>query len=38
MITMEDLENGFKLFIENPEVKDRKENGGGGPYTKTLYL
>jgi hypothetical protein len=38
-ITMTDLENGFKLFIENPEVKDRKERGScGGSYMKTLYL
>lgn len=38
IITFADLENGFKLFIENPEVKARKENGIGGPYMKTLYL
>ena len=38
IITIDDLENGFKLFIENPEVKERKEHGGGGPYMKTLYL
>ena len=38
IITFADLENGFKLFIENPEVKDRKERGGGGSYMKTLYL
>jgi len=37
IITIDDLENGFKLFIENPEVKDRKERGAG-PYMKTLYL
>jgi hypothetical protein len=37
-ITFDDLENGFKLFIENPEVKERKERGSGGPYMKTLYL
>ena len=40
-ITMTDLENGFKLFIENPEVKERKERGSGGgsgSYMKTLYL
>jgi len=37
MITVDDLENGYKLFIENPEVKDRKERGFG-PYMKTLYL
>jgi hypothetical protein len=37
IITIDDLENGFKLFIENPEVKDRKERGVG-PYMKTLYL
>ena len=37
IITIDDLENGFKLFIENPEVKDRKERGSG-PYMKTLYL
>ena len=39
-ITMIDLENGFKLFIENPEVKERKErgSGGSGSYMKTLYL
>lgn len=37
IITLDDLENGFKLFIENPEVKDRKERGIG-PYMKTLYL
>ena len=39
-ITMTDLENGFKLFIENPEVKERKErgSGGSGSYMKTLYL
>jgi hypothetical protein len=37
-ITMTDLENGFKLFIENPEVNDRKERGSGGSYMKTLYL
>jgi hypothetical protein len=37
IITFDDLENGFKLFIENPEVKDRKERGTG-PYMKTLYL
>jgi hypothetical protein len=35
---MDDLENGFKLFTENPEVKDRKERGCGGPFMKTLYL
>jgi hypothetical protein len=38
IITFADLENGFKLFIENPEVNERKERGGGGPYMKTLYL
>jgi SpoVK/Ycf46/Vps4 family AAA+-type ATPase len=37
-ITMTDLENGFKLFIENPEVNERKERGSGGSYMKTLYL
>jgi len=37
IITLDDLENGYKLFIENPEVKDRKERGIG-PYIKTLYL
>ena len=37
IVTFADLENGFKLFIENPEVKDRKERGSG-PYMKTLYL
>ena len=37
IITIDDLENGFKLFIDNPEVKDRKERGIG-PYMKTLYL
>ena len=37
IVTFPDLENGFKLFIENPEVKDRKERGSG-PYMKTLYL
>jgi hypothetical protein len=37
-ITMTDLENGFKLFIENPEVNDRKERRSGGSYMKTLYL
>ena len=36
-ITMTDLENGFKLFIENPEVKERKDRGVGS-YMKTLYL
>ena len=36
-ITMIDLENGFKLFIENPEVKERKDRGSGA-YMKTLYL
>jgi len=36
-ITMTDLENGFKLFIENPEVKERANNHGGS-YMKTLYL
>lgn len=38
IITFADLENGFKLFIENPEVSERKERGGGGHYMKTLYL
>jgi hypothetical protein len=38
IITFADLENGFKLFIENPEVNERKEKNGGGPYMKTLYL
>ena len=38
IITFADLENGFKLFIENPEVNERKERGCGGPYMKTLYL
>jgi hypothetical protein len=38
IITFADLENGFKLFIENPEVKARNEGGCGGPYMKTLYL
>ena len=37
IITVDDLENGFKLFIENPEVKERKDRGSG-PYMKTLYL
>jgi hypothetical protein len=37
-VTFADLENGFKLFIENPEVSERKEKSGGGPYMKTLYL
>lgn len=36
IITFTDLENGFKLFTENPEVKER--GNGGGPYMKTLYL
>jgi hypothetical protein len=38
IITFADLENGFKLFIENPEVNERKEKSGGGAYMKTLYL
>jgi len=38
IVTFADLENGFKLFIENPEVSERKEKCGGGPYMKTLYL
>jgi hypothetical protein len=38
IITFADLENGFKLFTENPEVNERKERGIGGPYMKTLYL
>lgn len=38
IITFADLENGFKLFIENPEVNERKERNGGGPFMKTLYL
>ena len=38
IITFADLENGFKLFIENPEVNERKERGSGGSYMKTLYL
>jgi hypothetical protein len=37
IVTLADLDNGFKLFIENPEVKDRKERGCG-PFMKTLYL
>ena len=37
IVTLADLESGFKLFIENPEVKERKERGCG-PYMKTLYL
>lgn len=37
-ITMSDLENGFKLFIENPEVKERVNGGSRGSYMKTLYL
>jgi hypothetical protein len=37
-ITMSDLENGFKLFIANPEVKERVNGGSGGSYMKTLYL
>ena len=37
IVTLADLDNGFKLFIENPEVKDRKERGRGS-YMKTLYL
>ena len=37
IVTLADLESGFKLFIENPEVKERKERGAG-PYMKTLYL
>ena len=36
IITFADLENGYKLFTENPEVKER--GNGGGPYMKTLYL
>jgi SpoVK/Ycf46/Vps4 family AAA+-type ATPase len=38
IVTFADLESGFKLFIENPEVKDRKERGGAGAHMKTLYL
>jgi hypothetical protein len=37
IVTLADLDSGFKLFIENPEVKNRKE-GGQGSYMKTLYL
>ena len=37
IVTLADLDSGFKLFIENPEVKNRKE-GGHGSYMKTLYL
>jgi SpoVK/Ycf46/Vps4 family AAA+-type ATPase len=37
-ITVKDLENGFALFLENPEVKDRKERGGMGVYMKSLYV
>jgi hypothetical protein len=37
-ITVKDLENGFGLFLENPEVKDRKERGGAGNYMKSLYV
>ncbi len=37
-ITVKDLENGFELFLENPEVKDRKDRIGVGNYMKTLYV
>ena len=37
-ITVKDLENGFLLFLENPEVKDRKERGSVGNYMKSLYV
>jgi len=37
-ITMKDLENGFLLFTDNQEVKDRKERNGMGNYMKSLYL
>ena len=37
-ITVKDLENGFGLFLENPEVKDRKERGGAGNFMKSLYV
>jgi len=37
-ITVKDLENGFELFLENPEVKERKDRGGLGNYMKTLYV
>ena len=37
-ITVKDLENGFKLFLDNPEVKERKERGTMGNYMKTLYV
>ena len=30
-------EAALKMFIDNPEVKERKERGCG-PYLKTLYL
>lgn len=37
-ITNKDLDNGFKLFLENPEVKDRKDRGSMGNYMKALYV
>lgn len=37
-ITVKDLENGFGLFLENPEVKERKERGGAGNFMKSLYV
>lgn len=37
-ITVKDLENGFKLFLDNPEVKERKERGTMGNYMKSLYV
>jgi hypothetical protein len=37
-ITVKDLENGFKLFLDNPEVKERKDRGTMGNYMKTLYV
>ena len=37
-ITVKDLENGFKLFLDNPEVKERKDRGIMGNYMKTLYV
>ena len=37
-ITVKDLENGFELFLENPEVKERKDRNGVGNYMKSLYV
>ena len=36
ILTQKDMDNGFKKFLDNEEVKNRKEDDS--PYYKNMYI